>query len=177
MIPKKSARARKPADATLDLSRMFEKLTTTDEDPGSKTQSARLKLKGSAATGRDSSVDELELGFSTLALGIVGNNGAPAEQGRQKVNLQEGELQNEPRFGPPPLRAYQKKLCDDAEARLSNLSSGGHDPDSTNVRASDRALLVYLPTGGGKTRVALELMLRELESSGAADDCKVWPGC
>lgn len=51
----------------------------------------------------------------------------------------------------PPLRPYQ-------EALVRAISA--------HVRAGRRRVCVYLPTGGGKTRVAMEFVTRELEEGG-----------
>ena len=56
-----------------------------------------------------------------------------------------------------PLRPYQAELVHRARQAIDECRGG---------EGKDRGILVYLPTGGGKTRVATELILDEVQAEG-----------
>jgi len=65
----------------------------------------------------------------------------------------------------PPLRDYQAAVVREAAELLAAARARCMEPAALPP-ARNRGVLVYLPTGGGKTRVALEVALTEIAARG-----------
>ena len=108
------------------------------------------------------------------------------DQGKSKHECEEeGELEGavarDDNKSLPPLRDYQQRLLRETEAAIQEQrgkprpSKRETKPAQTHARGpgaaeggKDRGVLVYLPTGGGKTRVATELIVNEVRRGGRA---------
>jgi len=161
-IPRK-IKATNQAVSVDDLSSTFSELTTSDvastKEISKEASLSRIPKKDAARKVKaiEDGINDLNTSFSTM--GVSEKNvveEAPSEHERvARQNI-------------PPLRDYQIDLVNAVNQRLelnrSNNSSSSDKSGRTNGKS--RGVLAYLPTGGGKTRVALELTLLEVARGG-----------
>ena len=167
-IPKKSSAksALRSENEDGDLVASFAKLSTSS-------------TASKAAQNAEHHPDDDDLSTSLAALSLTPTDNSkqlPSKEVGQPVSLESCDsLEHGVEVaGVPPLRDYQIKVCAEAASCLAAARKKSKKVGRIRVGArsdqqqplSSRGVLVYLPTGGGKTRVAIELALKEVRRGG-----------
>jgi superfamily II DNA or RNA helicase len=162
VIPRKK-KVTNQASSVDDISSAFSELTTND--PPSKNEVSRetslsiVPKKDAAGQGKtdEAALNDLTTIFSTMGVS-------------KAKSVEHTSIGNERLTCPkvPPLRDYQIHLVNAVNNKLEEARRNNHSSaeKSGKIKNQSRGVLAYLPTGGGKTRVALELTLLEVARGG-----------